>query len=194
MKGLESDLAVLEGTLRQLESEYEQFLSGKVRIQPMKTEAEVQRMIRVYSTRGIQNPSLRFRYTNIVARYNSFKNVWERKVREQEEGRTFGRPRRAAPPPPRRSTAPSPPPKRDFVAADLHQERGNMEAIFSSYKNLRSECGESTERLRLENFTRLLAEKVDRLKDSKKCEKVEIRIRRDKDKCRILVRPVKDKK
>ena len=69
-----------------------------------------------------------------------------------------------------------------------------MEAIFSSYKNLRSECGESTERLRLENFTRLLAEKVDRLKDSKKCEKVEIRIRRDKDKCRILVRPVKDKK
>jgi len=194
MKGIESDLAVLEGTLRQLESEYEQFLSGKVRIQPMKTEADLQRMIRLYSARGIQNPSLRFRYTNIVARYNSFKNVWERKVRELEEGRTFGRPRRAAPRPLSRPAAPGPPPKRDFIAADLQAEKGNMEDIFSSYKDLRSECGESTERLRLENFTRLLSEKVDRLKKTKKCEKVEIRIRRDRDKCRILVRPVKEEK
>jgi hypothetical protein len=194
MKGIESDLAVLEGTLRQLETEYEQFLAGKVRVQPMKTEAEVQRMIRVYSSRGIQNPSLRFRYTNLVARYNSFKNVWERKVRELEEGRSFGRPMRATPRPPRRSTTPTPPPKRDFIASDLGAEKRNMEEIFSSYKDLRSECGESTERLRLENFTRLLSEKVDRLKESKKCEKVEIRIRREKDKCRILVRPVKKKK
>jgi len=194
MKGIESDLAVLEGTLRQLEVEYDQFLSGKVRIQPMKTETEVQRMIRVYSTRGIQNPSLRFRYTNIVARYNSFKNVWERKVREMEEGRSFGRPRRAASRPPSRPAVSRPPPRRNFVACDLQEEKGNMEDIFSSYKDLRSECGESTERLRLENFTRLLSEKVDRLKKAKQCEKVEIRIRRDKDKCRILVRPVKEEK
>jgi hypothetical protein len=194
MKGIENDLAVLEGTLRQLETEYEQFLSGKVRIQPMKTEAEVQRMIRVYSARGIQNSSLRFRYANIVARYNSFKNVWERKVRELEEGRSFGRPMRAVSRPPRRPSAPTPTPRRDFIASDLGTEKGSMEEIFSSYKSLRSECGESTERLRLENFTRLLSEKVNRLKESKKCEQVEIRIRRDKDKCRILVRPVKEQK
>jgi hypothetical protein len=193
MKGIESDLAELEGALRRLEVEYDQFLSGKVRIQPNKTESDVLKLIRVYSGRGIQNPGLRFRYSNIVARYNTFKNVWTRRVREMEEGRAIGRPWRTASVQSTSGRAVSvSPEKRKFVAADLHAEERNMKDIFCSYKDLREECGGATDRLRLESFTRILAEKVERIKESKKCEKVEIRLRREKDKCRILVRPVRD--
>jgi hypothetical protein len=193
MKGIESDLAELEGALRRLEVEYDQFLSGKVRIQPNKTESDVLRLIRVYSSRGIQNPGLRFRYSNIVARYNTFKNVWTRKVREMEEGRVIGRPWKAASAQRAPGTSVSAPQeKRRFVAADLQAEERNMKEIFCSYKDLREKCGGETDRLRLESFTRILSERVERIKESKKCEKVEIRLRRDKDKCRILVRPVRD--
>jgi hypothetical protein len=194
MKGIESDLADLERTLRKLEAEYEQFLTGKVRVLPLKTEDAVQKLIRVYSTRGIQNPALRFRYANIVARYNSFKNVWDRKVREMEEGRVVGRPFRAARQvEPRAAAAASPQPDRKFMASDLRREEAKMAEIFESYRSLRAECGQGAERLRLENFTKLLSEKVERLKSSKKCDKVEIRLQRDNDKCRILVRPVRKK-
>ena len=193
MKGIENDLVELEGALRRLEVEYDQFLSGKVRIQPNKAESGVLRLIRIYSNRGIQNPGLRFRYSNIVARYNTFRNVWTRKVREKEEGRVVGRPWKATVVQRTAGTAISvPPQKRRFVAADLHAEEKSMKEIFRSYKDLREECGGETDRLRLESFTRILAEKVERIKESKQCEKVEIRLRRDKDKCRILVRPVRD--
>jgi hypothetical protein len=193
MKGIENDLVELEGALRRLEVEYDQFLSGKVRIQPNKAESEVLRLIRIYSNRGIQNPGLRFRYSNIVARYNTFRNVWTRKVREMEEGRVVGRPWKATVARCPAGTAISvSPQKRKFVASNLHAEEKSMKEIFRSYKDLREECGGETDRLRLESFTRILAEKVERIKESKQCEKVEIRLRRDKDKCRILVRPVRD--
>jgi hypothetical protein len=191
MKGVENDLARLEQLLRKLEHEYDQFLSGAVRAEPQRTDNEVQQIIKLYSSRAIQNPSLRFKFSNIVARYNSFRNVWTRKVREMEEGRVFGRPTRVTTP--LRSRRPSSPAsRREFVTADLKSDEEGMKEIFQSYKELRESCGESTERLRLESFTRSLADKVSKVKESRKCEQVEIRLRRDQDKTRILVRPYRN--
>ena len=189
MQRVEDDLVRLEQLLRQLVHEYEQFFSGAVRAEPQRTDADVQRIIKLYSSRAIQNPSLRFRYANIVARYNSFRNVWTRKVREMEEGRVFGRPTRAAAPPlPRRPSSPAGS-RREFVTANLKSDQDETKEIFHAYKELRESAGESTERLRLESFTRILADKVSKVKESRKCEQVEIRLRRDQDKTRILIRP-----
>ena len=107
-----------------------------------------------------------------------------------EEGRAIGRPRRTAgrpaPPPPRRTVQ-----RREFVAASS----GNglaMDEIFSTYKDLREQCGESTERLRLESFSRILTEKVEKMRASRNCDKVEVRLRTENNKCRILVRPCRE--
>ena len=193
MKGVENDLARLEQLLRKLEFEYEQFFSGRERGVPLRTESAVQDLLKDYGFRGIQNPALRFRYMNVVARYNSFRKVWERKVREQEEGRVFGRPSkisstRQAPKAPRSSSVL----RKEFIAASQVPEPAEMEKIFQCYSQLRVECGESTERLRLESFTRILNEKIEKMRSSKKCEKVEIRLIRDRDKSRIMVRPCRD--
>ena len=64
-----------------------------------------------------------------------------------------------------------------------------MQDIFENYRSMRAECGESTERLCLENFTNILADKVEKMKKTKKCEKVEVHLRKEKDKTRIVVRP-----
>jgi hypothetical protein len=193
VKGVESDLARLEELLRKLEFEYEQFFSGRQRGIPLRTESAVQNLLRDYGFRGIQNPALRFRYMNVVARYNSFRKVWERKVREQEEGRVFGRPgripsSRQTPKAPRESSVL----RKEFVAASQVPEPAEMKEIFRCYSQLRVECGESTERLRLESFTRILNEKIEKMRSSKKCEKIEIRLIRDRDKSRIMVRPRRD--
>jgi hypothetical protein len=190
-KGIESDLALLEESLRKLEWDYEQFFAGNIRILPFKQEASVQGLIRTYSSRAIQNPALRFRYANLVARFNSFKRVWERKVREMEEGRAFGRPLKAQSPPQRRQRAAQAPPS-SFVADDLKQDQATMQNIFDQYRHLREECGESTGRLRLENFTQILADKVEQMKKAKKCEKVEVHLRKSKNKTRIVVKPYRE--
>ena len=126
----------------------------------------------------------------LVARYNSFKKVWARKTREMGEGRVLGRPQRGgAAPKPAAVSAAARRRRGFFVPAGGGQGGMPREGIFRSYKELREECGESPERLRLESFTRILSEKVERLRTSQQCEEVEIRLRREKDKCRILVRP-----
>ena len=189
-KGLQNDLENLEQLIRKLEFEYDQFFGGQLRSLPLKTEGAIEQIIRAYGGRAIQNPAVRFRYTNLVARYNTFRRVWDRRVREMEEGRAIGRPRKT-------SGRPAPPPRprkmqrREFVAAS--EGKGmEMEEIFSTYKELREECGESTERLRLESFSRILAEKVEKMRSSKKCDKVEVRLRTENNKCRILVRPSRE--
>lgn len=192
-QALESDLGRLERLIQKLEGEYDQFFSGQIRGIPLKTQSAIQGIIRNHSSRAIQNPGLRFRYANLVARYNSFRKVWERRIREQEEGRLIGRPCKSAPS--RRPSPPgsgSPPFRREFVEEGGSSDGPAMEEIFQAYRQMRVECGESTERLRLESFSRILKEKIDRMQHSKNCERVEIRLLRDKNTCRILIRPYGD--
>lgn len=188
---VEDDLARLEGLMKKLESEYDQFFSGLVRVLPNRTEKTVQALIREYARRTIQNPGLRFRYANLVARYNSYSTIWGRRIREREEGRAPGRPRRGSSPPPERgsSAAGKTVRARAFVSAGSLDRSEPLEDIFHSYKELREECGESTERLRMENFSRVLVEKIDKMRSGTQCEKVEVRLRREDGKCRILLRP-----
>lgn len=187
-KGIESDLADLEENLRKLEWDYDQFFGGQTRILPLKREQSVQTLIRLYSGRAIQNPALRFRYANLVARFNSFKRVWDRRVREMEEGRAFGRPLKASAPPVQRK-APEAPSRTSFLASDLKGDKGTMQEIYDQYRTMRKECGESTDRLRLENFTRILSEKVEQMKKDKNVDRVEVHLRKGKNKTRIVVRP-----
>ena len=189
-KGIESDIVLLEESLRKLEWDYEQFFAGNVRILPFKREESVQSLIRTYSSRAIQNPALRFRYANLVARFNSFKRVWDRRVREMEEGRSFGRPLKASSPPQRRQGAVRAEPS-SFIADDLKKDRATMQNIFDRYRHLREECGESTDRLRFENFTRILSDKVEQMKQAKKCDQVEVHLRKSKNKTRIVVKPLR---
>jgi hypothetical protein len=187
-KGIENDLFDLEENLRKLEWDYDQFFGGQTRVLPLKREQSVQTLIRMYSRRAIQNPALRFRYANLVARFNSFKRVWDRRVREMEEGRSFGRPLKASAPPMPRPPAGAPSPT-SFVATDLKGDKETMREIFDQYRTMRQECGEGTDRLRIENFTRILSEKVEQMKKNKNVDQVEVHLRKSKNKTRIVVRP-----
>jgi len=191
---IEDDLARLEQLMKKLESEYDQFFSGLVRGLPNRTEKAVQTLIRDHGRRAIQNPGLRFRYANLVARYNSYRTIWGRRIREQEEGRVVGRPSRGSSPQRVREAAAAGQHAgtRSFVSAGSLGRKEPMEEIFHSYKELRKKCGESTERLKLENFSRVLVEKIEKVRSGKNCEKVEIRLRRDNGKCRILLRPCRE--
>ena len=195
MDTLDADLLKLEQLLRKLEFEYDQFFSGQVRAEPQRTDSDVQKVIKIYSGKAIQNQGHRFKYTNLVARYNSFRKVWTRKVRELEEGRVIGRPWRMSKTLQVRGPGAAVKTSRrhEFIAKSLGECAKDAEEIFNNFKQLREESGEPTERLRLESFTRILEDKISKIKEMRQCDKVEIRLRREKEKTRILVRPYRSK-
>jgi len=188
----EQDIAQLETLLRQLEKEYDQFFCGILRREPTATENTLLAIVRAYVSRPIQNPTLGFKYTSLVARYNAFRMVWTRKLREKEEGRvggscvarTFTPPR----PEPRRPARTAANPGEYLSSDPLHEPR-HLEQFFETYRRLREESGESTAQLRVESFQKALAEKVEKIKREQGCEAVLIRVTKEQGRTRIVAKP-----
>ena len=188
----EQDIAHLETLLRQLEKEYDRFFCGLERREPTATENAVLAIVRAYVGRPMNNPTLGFKYTSLVARYNSFRTVWTRKLREREEGRAAGAAaaRHAAParPEPRHPphTAANP---GEYLASDPLRETRHLEQFFETYRRLREASGESNAKLQVESFQKALAEKVDKIKREQGCEAVLIRVTSDQGRTRIVAKP-----
>ena len=188
----EQDIAQLETLLRQLEKEYEQFFCGILRREPAATENAVLAIVRPYASRPISNPTLGFRYTSLVARYNSFRTVWTRKLREKEEGRISGAcvarpvvPPRAEPRhPPHTVANPG-----EYLSSDPLREHRHLEQFFETYRRLREESGEPTAKLRVESFQKALAEQVEKIKREQGCEAVLIRVTNVQGRTRIVAKP-----
>lgn len=193
----EVDIAQLETLLRQLEKEYDQFLAGLLRREPAVTENAVLAVIRAYAGRPLQNNTLAFKYNTLVARYNSFKTVWTRRLREKEEGRgpsaAAAPQRRAAalvePRDPDRPRAPGFVPLTEYLAADPRHEQRHLAQFFETYRRLREQVGESNERLRAESFQRALADKIAKIKSEQGCEAVLVRLVTENGRTRLVAKP-----
>jgi len=188
----EQDIAQLETLLRQLEKEYDQFFSGILRREPTVTENAVLAIMRTYVSHPIQNPTLGFKYTSLVARYNSFRTVWTRRLREKEEGRIGGsgvaHPVALPRTEPRHPTHTAANPG-EYLSSDPLREPRHLEQFFETYRRLREESGEPTAKLRIESFQKALAQKVEKIKREQGCEAVLIRVTNDQGRTRIVARP-----
>lgn len=85
--GIAEDLLIFENRLKELITRYEQFFMGLEKREPLKLLEEVEKLVRRYATSPINNTMHKHRYNNLVARFNSYRQHWNRILREIEEGR-----------------------------------------------------------------------------------------------------------
>lgn len=85
--GIAEDLPILESRLTELITRYEQYFIGLEKREPLKLLAEVEQLARRYANAPITNTMYRHRYTNLIARLSSYRQLWHKTVREIEEGR-----------------------------------------------------------------------------------------------------------
>jgi len=92
----DDELDKLEEDIRKLKTKYDAFFAGIQKVPPM----HERRMLEVYlhelSKLKIRDNGRRFRLTQLLTRYNQFRELWGRKMREREEGPLEYRRRRAA--------------------------------------------------------------------------------------------------
>ena len=77
----------LERDLGVLKHEYDLFLNGKRRAEPMKERKELEAKFLVGSRRTIVGNADQLRFNNLSGRYWAYANLWTRTVRDLEEGR-----------------------------------------------------------------------------------------------------------
>ncbi len=80
------DLEILEKNLVRLKIEYEQYFMRILKREPLKLRTEVEMTIRKYTGTKMTNTAFQFKFNNLVAKYNTFRQYWTRTLRAIEEG------------------------------------------------------------------------------------------------------------
>jgi hypothetical protein len=111
----DDELDKLEEDIRKLKNKYDQFFTGIIKVPPSFERHQVENFIHEMNKQKMRDNGRRFRFNTVTSRYNQFREMWARKIREMEEGPMDFRRRQAAmnagppvapPPPPPRVTSP----------------------------------------------------------------------------------------
>jgi hypothetical protein len=202
---LVEDLEFLEKSIRQLQIEWEKFFSGLERKPPVDLRTRVERVIRDYSGGEIRNNTERFRYNTLTARYSTFNELWNKKLRAMEEGRPVGLHGRAAaaaveamaqhaveamaqhavahPLPVAQSAA-------EFRVASPENDTAAMRALFSQFVEARKQVGE-TGAVKFESFQKLISQQAGRILNDKGAKAVEFRLETKDGKVSLKAKPVR---
>ena len=101
---IERELNDLERGITSLRIEYERFFGGELKRPPVQTRRALEETLRRLGNSDVEKAAERFRLQSLQSRYNSFVELWEKRLQAREEGRT-GPVRRLAPVP--QTTAPA---------------------------------------------------------------------------------------
>lgn len=116
----DDELDKLEEDIRKLKNKYDQFFSGIQKSPPMHERRGVEVYIYELGKSKIRDNTRRFRYNQLLTRYNQYREMWGRKMREREEGPLDFRRRKAA------IEAPAaPPPEQASAAARVTSPRSD---------------------------------------------------------------------
>lgn len=102
----DDELDKLEEDIRILKNKYDQFFSGIQKFPPMMDRRKIENVIYEIGKQKMRDNTRRFRFQQLLTRYNQFRELWGRRMREREEGPMDFRRRQAAlnepaePPPP----------------------------------------------------------------------------------------------
>lgn len=154
--GFYEDMERLKRGMKQLETEYEQWFSGAIRQPPSETKKKVEDIIRRYNRTSPQNLAEQSVFQMHQAKYSTYNEMWNRRVRLKEEGRVpGGREER-----PKRVASAHPP-----VAGQLAASGGDpFRQVFDKYVAARQEAGQSTGNLNYESFRRALDKQAQQLR------------------------------
>jgi len=84
---LPEDLTILESQLKELITRYEQYFVGLEKREPLQLLGSVDKIVRRYANTPINNTMNKHKYTMLVARFNTYREHWNRILRLIEDGK-----------------------------------------------------------------------------------------------------------
>ena len=164
----DEQLTRLEEDIRRLRIEFDIFFNGAAKRPPYDTKGRVETLLKRLGDDRTLTYAQRYRYNSLAARYNAFRDLWRRTMQGREEGRDPASAARASA---KKQAVPDIEPV-SIVCLDPHREVEVVKSLYTSLLEAKERCGESTEGLSFPRFHRLVAQKVDALKEKTRCERV----------------------
>jgi hypothetical protein len=159
----ERELQQLSAELRKLEGEYTMFFAGRLPRPPWETRGRVDQLFKRWDKRPFDTLVTRFRLQTLQSRYSKFVDLWDRALRQKEEGRESPfRSRRQQMEESDRPSAAGPDLVHVATFSDPMHEMEKLHSLYDSLMDARRTAGEDV--VPFHKFADLVKEQVHRLK------------------------------
>ena len=195
----EDDLNPLEQMFRQLQIEWEKFFGGVERKAPNELRTRVEAIVKRYAYTEIRNNTERFRYQALASRFNTFNELWNKRMRAIEEGRPLGLHGRAAAiaapaagrSAPAASRAPATPSGGgEFRVRSAEQDASAVRGLYEKFLQARQQAGEKGT-VKFDNFQKLIGQQASKIMADKGAQAVDFRLETKEGKVSLKAKVVK---
>jgi hypothetical protein len=170
---LAEDLDAMDEAIAELQVLYEKFFLGLDRRPPDQQRRKVSEKMRLLKTSQVRNTALKFRIQTMFAKLISFERMWDRTLREIEDGtykrdlfKASLRQSREQPTGPQRGRSPSAP----QISDDM------IRKLYDTYIVARQRTGESTTGLTYDSLASRLRTQVPELMARHKARNIEFKV------------------
>ena len=188
------DLDRLDSWMRQLHAKWDMFFAGVEKKPPVELQTQVETIIKRYGNSEIRNNGERFRFQSLTARYTTFNELWQKRLRAREEGKVFGmhglRAEQLAPPAAPAPSRPAPQQAPEYRVADGKRDDAAVRALYQSFVDQKRRAGEGPAPP-FESFRQLITQQTDRLRSEKGAKAVDFRLETKDGKVSLKARLVK---
>ena len=191
---LQEDLDRIDVMLRQLQVKWDLFFNGSEKKPPTELQTQVDSLFKRHSNAEIRNNGDRFRFQGLTARYTTFNELWQKKLRAREEGRLFGmhgikaEKMVAAAPPLNLSFKPEAP--QEFRVTDPARDTKAVRALYEKFVEERHRAGE-TQTPAFDAFQALIAKQAQKIQQEKGAQAVDFRLETKDGKVSLKAKVVK---
>lgn len=175
---LTRELDQLDREIQQFHVDSRRFLAGDLDIPPEDLMERISGTIRKLRVRGIRGVADNFRLNSLEARYNSHRELHNRRVRESEQGRS----RRAM-----RGVREEADPRKGIVVG----ENGDLHAVEKLYKGLFLKSGTRNPAMDLERFRSYIHRQADTIREKTGCRDIQFRVDIQEGKAKIKAKPIR---
>ena len=194
----DEELDKLEEDVRKLKNKYDQFFTGIVKTPPSFERHQVEAFIHELGKQKMRDNTRRFRFNTILSRYNQYREMWGRKMREREEGPLDYRRRQAAmTEAPREAARPAAPPPVTSAGPDpyVKMTRGaNGDEIRKLYAEIERENGKlgKSAGLSIDQLAAMVQKQSDLVREKYNVNTVAFRVETVDGKVRLKAKPLQD--
>jgi len=192
---LQDDLDRIDVMTRQLQVKWELFFNGAEKKPPSELQTQLETLIKRVSNSEIRNNGERFRFQGLSARYTTFNELWQKKLRAREEGRLYGMHGLKAEkmPPPQRpalGVAFKPDAAEEFRVADARRDTAAVRALYERFVAERRRVGEG-QAPAFEAFQALIGKQAEKIRSEKGAQAVDFRLETKDGKVSLKAKVVK---
>jgi hypothetical protein len=180
LPGLAEVFDRLDRDIKQLRVDFERFFNGALPFPPEELRTRVQGQLRSLRGMNLKSFADNFRLGDLEARFNSYNELFNRRLRDAEEGRRpISRP------------VPLPVSRFDPEKGIVFGDHIDPEAVEALYQRLAAAPGDAGPRFDLDSFQTYLTRQVAAIREKTGCSQVQFRLAADEDgKLKLKARPV----